>query len=411
MIIQGRLLLDPSATPEPGWICVEGDRITRVEAGDPPAKPDFGGQDDLISPAFIDAHIHLPQVTSIGYDGMELLDWLQRVIFPAEMRWHDERPARGDMVNAMLRMAHAGTCGFASYLTAHATGVHLAEKHDAWLHGMRGIVGQVLMDRNAPAELTGHEPINPVTCKPVPSVELSINPRFAVSCTPELLARSSELAACAGNARVIQTHLAESVAECELIAKLFPDAPHYTGAYDSFGLLTPRTLLAHCVHLSDAERELIAARRSVVVHCPTANTFLRAGMFDLSAALEFGLRLALGTDVAAGPDFAMPRVARAMIEVAKLRAVAASRASHIPTPADAWAMITRGNAQALGWSDTGRLEAGCRADLLVIRVPGEMDEHLLGRLIYNWDDALIATRIFGGLVVNFGNGGVWIWGE
>jgi guanine deaminase len=225
-------------------------------------------------------------------------------------------------------------------------------------------------------------------------VHASVNPRFAPACSESLL----RLAASLAGDSIIQTHLAESVRECQWVRELFPTDPNYTAVYDRHGLLGPRTLLAHCIHLDEVEWELIAKRQAVVVHCPGANTFLRSGVFDLDAAREHGVRLALGSDIAAGPDLAMPRVARAMIETAKLRAMAADAPVHVPTPAEAWTLITRGNADALGWADAGRIESGGVADLLVLQPPIEFDEHLIGRLIYSWRDEYITQHIVAGKV-------------
>jgi cytosine/adenosine deaminase-related metal-dependent hydrolase len=94
----------------------------------------------------------------------------------------------------------------------------------------------------------------------------------------------------------------------------------------------------------------------------------------------------------------MPRVARAMIETAKIRAMTIAPRAQIPTPADAWSMITRGNADALGWSDAGRLEPGASADVLVLEPPFDLDEYLIGRLIYGWRDEYIAYRIVAGVI-------------
>jgi cytosine/adenosine deaminase-related metal-dependent hydrolase len=92
----------------------------------------------------------------------------------------------------------------------------------------------------------------------------------------------------------------------------------------------------------------------------------------------------------------MPRVARAMIEVAKMRAMTVAPNAHIPTPAESWTTITRGNAEALGWNDAGRLEVGAAADLLILQPPFNWDEHFIGRLIYTWHDDVIALRIVNG---------------
>jgi guanine deaminase len=407
MILFGRLIIDPASPAELGWIEIERDRIARLELGDSPPAPHLGSRDCLITPGFIDAHIHLPQIDSIGCDGLTLLDWLDRVIFPAEAKWSDPHFAERAAHRAYHRMLRAGTLGCAGYLTSHFESVPAAVRA-AHRVPLRAIVGQSLMDRNAPDNLLGQTEAR-LTRSARGRLVSSLNPRFAVSCSDELLAHIGHRLR-TGFPRspkqredddptanlFIQTHLAETREECDLIRTLFPDDPHYAGVYDRFGLLTPHTLLAHCLHLSRDEWELIAARRSVVVHCPTANVFLRSGLFDLDAAREHGVRLALGSDVAAGSDFAMPRVARAMIDTAKMRSMTIAPRAHIPTPAEAWNLITRGNAEALGWPDAGRLEPGAAADLLLLRPPFDHDERLIGRLIHDWSDDWIIERIVNG---------------
>lgn len=398
MILHGRLLIDPDRTPEPGWIAVDRGRIEEIGEGEPRSKPDAGDDSCLICPGFIDAHLHLPQIDSVGHDGLDLLDWLDRVIFPAEIRWGDEAHAAAQVGRAYRRLFRAGTLGFAAYLTSHFHGYAATVRAGHQLP-LRAIVGQVLMDRNGPPELLGHE-LTRLARSERGRVECSVNPRFAVSCSDTMLE-----AACrkAGENAVIQTHLAESKRECETVRRLFPDDADYASVYDRHGLLTPHTLLAHCVHLSEREWDLIAARKSVAVHCPGANVFLRSGLFDLDAARRRGARLALGSDIAAGPDIAMPRVARAMIETAKLRAMTLRPEAHVPTPAEAWRLITRGNADALGWTDAGRIELGAAADLLILRpdLGGlEFDEHLIGRLIYGWRDDFIVQRVLNGRFVS-----------
>ncbi|MEO1129024.1 MAG: amidohydrolase family protein, partial [Planctomycetota bacterium] len=369
----------------------------------------IGAHDRVICPAFTDAHLHFPQIDSVGCDGMHLLRWLDEVIFPAEIWW-----GRGQAMSmartAVRRAAMQGTVGLAAYLTSHA---EIGRDVIGWLTSrtpMRTAAGRVAMDRAAPEDLTGADRERArMTPTPSPIIPVpegadasrhrsSLNPRFAVSCTPELLAEAGWFAGEQPEV-LIQTHLSESLEEVQLVKELFPDEPHYVGVYDRFGLLTDRTLLAHCVHLSSDEWEMIRARRAVVVHCPAANIFLQSGLFDLDAAREHGVRFALGSDVAAGSDIAMPRVARGMIETAKVRKLTIAPKAAVPSPADAWDVITRGNAEAVGWTDGGRLAVGCQADVLVLRVPETWhDEHLVGRLIYNWSSSLIETRVFAGRV-------------
>jgi guanine deaminase len=399
MIIQGRLLTHAREVPEPGWVRVADARIAGLEHGDPPEPPAAGDADSIICPGFIDAHVHLPQIAIAGCEGGDLLEWLDRIVFPAEMRWQDPDVADAQAAEAYACMLRAGTLGYAGYLTSHLHSA-VAVTRAAHKLPLRGIAGQVLMDRHGPEPLlrAGSGELARLARSQRGRLALSVNPRFAVSCTATLLARAG--AAAAGSAGVfVQTHLAESRRECALVRELFPDDPHYTGVYDRHGLLTERTLLAHCVHLDGDEWRLIAERRSVVVHCPGANTFLASGLFDLDAARAHGVRLALGSDVAAGSDLAMPRVARAMIEVAKMRAMTGPGPVHIPTPADAWELITRGNADALGFGDGGRLAEGAAADLLVLKPPFDADGQLIGRLIYTWSDDYITHRVVNGRLV------------
>lgn len=412
VIIRGRLLTDPARTPEPGWLRIENARIAEIAQGDPPRDadtPTLGARDCVITPTFTDAHIHLPQIDSAGCDGLPLLPWLEKVIFPAEIWW-----GRGHALSmartAARRMLDQGTAAFAGYLTSHA---EINRQVAAYLRDrtpLRFILGRVAMDRNAPDELTA-EDRHRAAQRPVPSPvmaplsssgrhRISANPRFAVACTDELLAEIGWWHKDHPD-HFIQTHLAESLQECALVSELFPRDADYTSVYHRAGLLSPRTLLAHCVHLSDAEWRLIARTRSIAVHCPAANIFLSSGLFNYHAALRHDIRLALGSDVAAGSDLAMPRVARGFIETAKVRRMTIDPDTPIPTPADAWRKITVENADLLGFSDTGRLETGASADLLILRVPETwLDEHVVARLIYNWSSSLIEDRIVAGARVH-----------
>lgn len=434
MIVQGLLLTDPAQPPQLGWIRVESPsetapgRIAEIGFGELPrdmGPPDFGGRDRIISPAFTDAHFHVPQVESVGADGLHLLEWLDKVIFPAEA-WWGRGGALSSTRTAARRLIREGTAGVAGYLTAHAEGSRDAAMYFANKTPLRFHLGRSAMDRNAPDSLIG-EDIARARMSPSPSPLLpdlgirpkqnrrfvSANPRFAVSCTPELLAEVGWAVAereKSGDRVLVQTHLAETKPECELIAKLFPDAPHYTAVYDQAGLLRPGALLAHGIHLSDAELELIRDRNATIVHCPTANLFLQSGLFDYTrAALDRGVRVLLGSDIAGGPDVAMPRVGRAMIETAKTLRLTRSDSEaariHIPSPAEIWQLITRHNATIFerpGHPDRfGVLEENAHADLLVLRVPDTWrDEHLIGRLIYSWSSRLIEARIFNGQFVD-----------
>lgn len=395
MLIAGRLF-HPDHAHEPlrlGWLRLEGPRIVSVQAGEPPTAPDLGDDECVIFPGFIDAHVHLPQFDSIGVAGLELLDWLERVIFPAEARWADPGYA-GEMAERVTyELISFGTTGFAAYGSVHSASVREAFQRVADC-GVRAWFGPSLMDRHAPAELcppAGDQIAALASMSPAGRVYPAVTPRFAIACTPALLRSAGEVAEAKG--WPIQTHLSETQAELALIAELFDGRP-YAQVYDEFGLLTPRTILGHGIWLSEEERSLLAARRSVVAHCPTANRFLDAGLMQRAALNGAGVRLALGSDVAGGPDRSMVRVARAMIETA------VARGDRPPTPAEAFRQITLGNAEALGWPQSGRLAPGCEADLLVVRPRVDFESHPdpLGAMLYGWDERWIEQTIVAGVV-------------
>ena len=125
-----------------------------------------------------------------------------------------------------------------------------------------------------------------------------ITPRFALSCSSSLL---TDLGALAKETDLpIQTHLSENTSEIELVHKRFPNHDSYSHVYDAFGLLTPKTVLAHCVHLAPIERKLLKERRSKVSHCPVSNTSLSSGLCPVRELLDDGIEVGLGTDVSGG---------------------------------------------------------------------------------------------------------------
>lgn len=415
MILSGQLLLPhPSsgASFALGQIRVKGERIAQVALGAdrPIGTPDLGGAQCLISPGFIDTHLHLPQFDCIGIDGLTLLDWLDKAVFPTEARWADADHAGQTTARVGNRLLAAGTTGIAAYATVHHQGtLRAVEALHAW--GGRAIVGQVLMDQEAPAELIRparqllHEAAD-MQAAARGRVEIAVTPRFAVSCSPELLAGCGELAARV--ACPVQTHLSETLPECRLVERLH-GCGTYTEVYRRAGLLGPRTILGHGIWLGEDERRTIANAGSVVAHCPTANLFLQAGTMDRHGHLGSCMKVGLGSDVAGGPDPCMVRVARAMIEATKIRGLAGGEVD-VPPPGEAWAQITRRNAEVLGWTDSGLLNPGFWADVVVIdptRGPAAQPDWLravdpLSLLLYAFDERWITHTIVQGRIAYAG---------
>ena len=386
-ILGGQLLMcdrPGEARIAPGYVVIEGETIAKVVEGEIRDDLDMGGDDTLITPGFIDAHVHLSQFAMIGAHGMPLLDWLSKVTFPTEIKWN-ERPAEASR-EALHQLLSVGTTGICAYATSDG-GATLAALREARELGLRGVIGHVMMDRppgnglcRSVEELRADTIRTLTEFPPGSRMAAAVTPRFAVACTETMLAEAGKLAA--KYHAVVQTHLAETQRECETVAELFP-GKSYVQVYRDAGLLGPRSILGHGIYLNEEDRCLLSELDCVVAHCPTANSFLQSGTMNRQALIDDGVRIALGSDVGAGYERSMVRVARAMIDAA------ASLGGEVPTAAQAWYQITAGNAETLGWSDAGRIQQGFPADLLLIQpkiawLEGTVNP--LARLMWSWDD-------------------------
>jgi len=402
MIVAGQLLLEGpagAARLAPGYVRVGEGRFVEVVEGELPEKPDLGGPGFLVSPGLVDTHLHLPQFDTIGAHGLPLLEWLSGVTFPAEARWADADYAAAMTGRVAAQLFAHGTTSVCAYSSVHHAAPDAAIRELA-AAGVRGVAGQALSDRFAPDELVAgpqrlvDETADLLERHPAGSaVAAAITPRFAVSCGEETLAGAGRLAAEHPGA-LVQTHLNETRAECELVGELF-GGKRYVDVYRDAGLATPRTLFGHGVWLDPADRAALADTGSVVAHCPTANSFLRSGAMGRAELLDGGVRLSLGSDIGGGYERSMVRVARAMIETASALGEA------YPSAAEAWGLITAGNADAAGF-EAGRLAAGAPADLLVAEpdlpwLDSPVDP--LDMLLFAWDDRWIARTFAGGRVV------------
>ena len=398
-IVTGQLLLCDHtgiARIAPGIVRIADGLISEVVEGEIASKADIGDASTLITPGFIDAHMHLPQFDMIGAHGMPLLKWLQDVTFPSERKWEDSRYAAEMTARVVRQCLSVGTTAICAYGTVHhkATLAALKTVQDA---GMRGVIGQVLMNREAPDYLCreANQLIDEAqkTLQQFPSgsrVAAAITPRFAISCTADLLRGAGQLAQ--DHDAIVQTHLAETKPECEFVSQLF-DGQTYVNVYDQTKLLTKRTIFGHGIHLDAADRQQLKDSGAIIAHCPTANSFLRSGTMNRDILTGDGVRIALGSDIGAGYERCMVRVARAMIEAAALIG------ANYPTPAEAWYQITAGTADVLDWQDAGRIAVNNPADLVVIQpdipwLSGPVDP--LSVAMFAWDDRWIRRTLLRG---------------
>jgi guanine deaminase len=193
----------------------------------------------------------------------------------------------------------------------------------------------------------------------------AVTPRFAVTCSAELLRESAALAASTG--AYWQTHVSEDRGEIAEVGRLFPDALDYVDVYDRAGGLGPRSVLAHAVHLSDRELGRLVETGTRVAHCPVSNLFLASGVMPLGRYVEAGLSIGLGSDVAGGPDLSIFTVMRVGFYAQNARRVAGLEHGPILAPLDWLRLGSLGGAEALGIGDlVGSLEVGKEADLIAM---------------------------------------------
>jgi guanine deaminase len=351
-----------------GGILLDGGRIVArgdgadMRAAYPGARiTDYG--DCLISAGFVDAHVHYPQTTIIASWGKRLIDWLNSYTFPEEARFADPVYA-ADIAGRYLDLVLArGTTSVCSYATVHPASVD-AIFDAARLRGMRVFAGKTCMDRNAPDNLrdtaqSAYDDSKALlqTWHGVDRLSYVITPRFSPTSTPEQLAALGalwrEYPDC-----LMQTHLSEQPDEIAWVRDLFPQSRDYLDTYEAQGLLHPGAVFGHAIHLAPRERARLAEAGASVVHCPTSNTFIGSGLFDMG--LTVTLPVGLATDTGGGSSFSMLRTMAAAYEVAQLR----GGSLH---PAQLWWLATQGSARALRADHLiGNIAVGMEADIAVI---------------------------------------------
>ncbi len=357
---------------EDGLIVIDAGRVTDVvEAGEigrvggeGVVLHDFSGK--LILPGFIDTHIHFPQTQVIASYGEQLLEWLTRYTFPAESRYGDPDFAAaqaGFFIDELLRN---GTTTAVCYGSVHK-GSAEALLAESQRRGTAMFVGKTAMDRNAPPEvLDSAQSAHDDTAALIDAwhghgrQKVVITPRFAITSTPEQLEALGSLAR-AHPECLVQTHLSENAEEVATVRRLFPDRADYLDVYDHYGLVGPRSLMGHSIHLTPREIVRMSESGAVAVFCPTSNLFIGSGLFDYKG-LEGGrhpVRLALATDIGGGTSYSMLATAAEAYKVTQLRGQKLSAL-------EAFHLMTRGNAEALGEPDLGRIAPGAHADLVVL---------------------------------------------
>ncbi|KAL2866910.1 chlorohydrolase family protein [Aspergillus lucknowensis] len=347
---------------------------------------------EFFFPGFIDTHIHAPQYPNSGLFGSStLLDWLKTYTFPLESSMENLSTAQTAYNTVISRTLANGTT-FASYFaTIHVGATNLLATL-CHARGQRALIGRVCMDnpdtcpsyyrdsdaaqslaatRENIAHIRALDPEGRLV-KPV------ITPRFAPSCTVDVLSGLGSLAGEHDPPLHIQTHISENKDEVELVKSLFPGFDSYAGVYEACSLLTRRTILAHAVHLTAGEMELIASRSSGVSHCPASNSALGSGIAPVRELLDKGVTVGLGTDVSGGYSPSILEATRQACLVSRLLKHATPSTSEdagmgkgreVLSVEEALYLATRGGAAVVDMADDlGGFELGMLFDVQLIRL-------------------------------------------
>lgn len=321
--------------------------------------------DGIIAPGFIDAHIHFPQTDIIGAYGKSLLDWLSDYTFPLESRFSDPILA-AEVAEAFLdEILRNGVTTALVFATQHVVSTD-AIFAAAQRRGMRIIAGKVLMDRGAPPELLDAPGGGIAESEDLikrwhgkDRLLYAITPRFAVTSTAAQLQAAGELAAKYPDVYV-HTHLAENTDECAFVKSAFPGCGDYLGVYEKFGLVRPRSVFAHAIHMPEDGFARMAKAEACVAFCPSSNLFLGSGYFDLKAARAAGAPVSFGSDVGGGTSFSMLSTMAEGYKVCKGRDAPLN-------PFLAFYIATLGAARALKLDDRlGDFSPGKEADFIVL---------------------------------------------
>lgn len=340
----------------------------------------------LIIPGLIDLHSHIPQLPGLAKNADELIPWLKNHIFPLEVKFVNAEYVEfvaNIFFNQVLRF---GTTCIVAFCSVHkeATNIVFAI---AKSKGIRAFIGKTMMDMDMnkyPEPLPNwKENIND-------SLELAKNwhdanngllkyiftPRFAASCSMKLLQKTAEVVSSEGF--YIQTHLAENRSEINYIKSLFPKISSNTHIFKKSNLLTDRTLLAHCLHLSQIELKIIKEANSKIIHCPTSNIFLQSGFMPYRRYKNHNIQIGLGTDIAGGYSLSLFNEMRNAIETSKiLNYLTPNHNNPILKGEEVFWDATIGAAKILGLdTQIGNFKIGKEADFVLIKLNPEFNFYL-----------------------------------
>lgn len=334
-----------------------------------PQLPITHWRDKLIAPGFIDLHVHFPQTDIIGAPAEGLLPWLEQYTFPAEAQFSQAEHAAEVAHFFLDELLRNGVTSALVFASSHTTSVNQLFAQ-AKQRGMRLITGKVLQDRHSPSGVRDDTEQSLRDTEAliqrwhgVERLGYAITPRFAPTSSDRQLYGAGELAKHYPSTW-IQSHVAENVDELRWVQSLYPAARSYLDVYHQAGLLRPRAVYAHCIHLDDADQHLMQQTQTAAAVSPTSNLFLGSGFFDFVAAQRCAMPWALASDVGAGTSFCPLQTMLAAYYVGR---ESQTKPGISLAPSTLWWHHTGAAAAALGLQQhIGNLQPGLEADFVVL---------------------------------------------
>ena len=357
---------DERTVIENGGVAVTDGTVVRVgayadldRAFDPDKRLDLGGK--MLMPGLVNGHTHLPMTLFRGFaDDLPLMAWLEEHIWPVEFQLNDHLLDVGARIGCAELIRTGCTAFLNGYFHEQITGKAASGA------GLRAVLGEGFFHFPSP-----HFPDAEACWSTIrrldaafaddPLVRTAVTPHAVFTVPPEELTASFELARELGVPW--QVHVAESPAETATCLEKYGKRP--LEILRDEGLLTARTVLHHCVDLTDEEIDLLGDSEANVVHCPVSNLKLCSGISPVQRLLDAGATVGLGTDGAASNN--QLNLFREMGIAALVGKVRSGDASAVGASA-VLDMATRGSARCLGWEGLGRIQEGCPADMIALEL-------------------------------------------
>jgi 5-methylthioadenosine/S-adenosylhomocysteine deaminase len=403
ILIRGGTLvtMDQDDSIAVGDLLIRDSRIVSLGEAGGSADVIIDASDCAVLPGFVQTHVHLCQTLFRGAaDDLALIDWLKKRVWPMEAA-HTSASVRVSARLGIAELIKGGTtCALTMETVNHTEEVFRVVEET----GFRATVGKCMMDKGDGVPAALHEQteasiqeslglLGAWHAKADGRIRYCFAPRFAISCTGELLSQVARLARERGV--MVHTHASESLTECEVVER--ETGMRNITYLDSLGLTGKHVALAHCIHVDDAEIETLKRTRTNVVHCPSSNLKLGSGIAPIKRMLDEGISVSLGADGAACNNrldmFTEMRTAALLQKVMHgAEALSAPRALRLATIDGAKAMGLNG--------EIGSLETGKRADVTILRLDGlhsaPRSADVISAIVYSSQAADVQTVIIGG---------------